>query len=150
MKKEIRVVPITRRNWREMAALDIKEEQVPFLAPHMGLYLLARHYAEPEWDIYALSGEECLIGGFSLRLFSERPLRCGLERFFIHAPFQGRGWGVLSLKAIISFVRTTYPEAEIVDLTVTPDNERALSLYTGFGFSPTGEKDGLVWMAYSL
>ena len=150
MEKKVSVVPITRDNWREMAALDIRKEQERFLAPHMGLYLLARHYAQPEWEPYALSCETHLIGGFSIRLFYEQPLRCGLERFFIHAPLQNRGWGALSLKAIISFVQKTFPEAQVMDLTVTPDNERALSLYTRFGFRTTAIKEGLVWMDYSL
>ena len=150
MEKKVRVVPITRDNWREMAALNIKKEQERFLAPHMGLYLLARHYAQPEWEIYALSCGTHLIGGFSLRIFCEQPVRCGLERFFIHAPFQNRGWGALSLEAIVLFVKKTFPEAQVMDLTATPDNERALSLYTRFGFRTTAIKEGLVWMDYSL
>jgi|MTBAKSStandDraft_1061840.scaffolds.fasta_scaffold04832_9 RimJ/RimL family protein N-acetyltransferase len=150
MGKEVRVVSITRDNWRDMAALDIKKEQARFLAPHMGLYLLARHYAEPEWEIYGLSCETHLIGGFSLRLFYEKPVRCGLERFFIHAPLQNRGLGLLSLQAIGSFVTKAYPEVRVIDLTVTPDNEKALALYTKFGFHQTALKEGLVWMVYLL
>lgn len=150
MKRDVRVVPVTRDNWRELAALDIRKDQERFLAPHMGLYLLARHYAEPEWEPYALSCETNLIGGFSIRLFYEQPVRCGLERFFIHAPFQNKGWGALSLKAIISFVKNCCPEVQVIDLTVTPDNEKALALYTKTGFRRTEFKEGLVWMDYSL
>lgn len=148
---DVSVILIDRSNWREFAALDIKENQYDLLPPRTGMYMLARHYAEPEWEIFAFVLDDKLIGGFSLRMF-EGEKRCGIERFFIHKDYQGKGYGKAGFTAILDFIREKHPEARIADLTVTPDNKRALRLYLDAGFEINDQKneEGLIWLEHRM
>jgi|GEM_PF-3627568 len=144
---DVSVILIDRSNWREFAALDIKENQYDLLPPRTGMYMLARHYAEPEWEIFAFALDDKLIGGFSLRMFEDEK-RCGIERFFIAREYQEKGLASRALKASLDYLFKTYVDSELADITVEPENRHAVYIYKKCGFIENRSKSDpeLMWL----
>lgn len=67
----------------------------------------------------------------------EAPLFC---RYMIDVDYQGKGYGKAALPIIIDEMMRQYQTNRIF-LTLEKENERAVRLYTSFGFVPTGELD---------
>ena len=56
---------------------------------------------------------------------------------------QGKGYGKAALAAVIDYIRSKpFGDCGRVALTCSPENEKALSIYRGAGFVPTGVEDG--------
>ena len=61
-------------------------------------------------------------------------------RYTIDIDFQGKGYGKAALPVILQEMTRQYGTRRIY-LTLEKENERAVHLYTAFGFVPTGETD---------
>jgi RimJ/RimL family protein N-acetyltransferase len=58
----------------------------------------------------------------------------GLRAFFIDADWQGRGIGSRALAAVLADLVQRHPEARLLVLTASADNDAALRLYRHAGF----------------
>lgn len=57
--------------------------------------------------------------------------------------YQGKGYGRGTVELALQFIRTEpCGKAEYCWVSYEPENEAARHLYSSFGFSETGEKDG--------
>ena len=48
--------------------------------------------------------------------------------------------GKQALQALIEFIKKRFAGCRTIHITVHPENERAIRLYTAAGFQPTGEE----------
>ncbi len=66
-----------------------------------------------------------------------------LWRLMIDRSYQGKGFGREAVKLALDFIRT-FPcgKAAYCWLSYEPDNDVARKIYSSFGFSETGERDG--------
>ena len=148
--KEVRLVPVTRDNWRASLALGVHAEQQRFVADHapISLVALAKAYVgagNKTWAPYLLADGDGFVGFAALAVADsvEPPEECWLFHFFISHEYQGRGLGRAATKALIVEARDRYPGCDRLVLTVHPENVVARGLYESIGFVPTGaEVDG--------
>jgi RimJ/RimL family protein N-acetyltransferase len=66
----------------------------------------------------------------------------GVRAFYVDRRHQRRGLGTAVLRALPAFVRTRYPQARRVALTVNAGNEPARRVYARAGFADTGRVYG--------
>lgn len=67
----------------------------------------------------------------------DAPLFC---RYMIDVDYQGKGYGKRALPIIVDEMMSVYQTDRIL-LTLESKDERAVHLYTNFGFVPTGEAE---------
>jgi diamine N-acetyltransferase len=144
----VRVVPVTRDNWREALSLTVAPEQQRFVADHEppALVALAKAYVRPGgrlWLPYLIYSDMTAIGMATIVLEEANPSTVWLYHFFLDSRYQGRGLGKAALQALLTTVAVDFNGVESVCLTVHPENTRAQRLYRSAGFESTGrEIDG--------
>jgi diamine N-acetyltransferase len=79
-----------------------------------------------------------MVGFLALAYEPDTADQYWLFHFFIDQRYQGRGYGKVALQRFIEMVRREYPQCQMLQLVVHPENERAQRLYTAAGFRPTG------------
>ena len=131
---------ISRGNWREATFVTtdpkrecpLDQEWVTSTA-----FSIVQSVYEPEWESRLVMDDDTVIGFVFYGWWKERqaPLFC---RYMIDIDYQGRGYGKAALPVIVDEMMRQY-DADRILLTLEKANERAVHLYTGFGFVPTGE-----------
>ena len=94
---------------------------------------------EPEWESRLILDGDTAVGFvfYGWGAGEDAPLLC---RYTIDVDHQGKGYGKAALPVIVEEMLRQYQTWEIF-LTLEAGNARAIRLYTGFGFVPTGESD---------
>jgi diamine N-acetyltransferase len=138
---------VTRANWRDALRLTVRSDQQRFIAGYapIAAIILSKAYVGAEgmrWEPFAFISEAAMVGLAALAAEPRHTNRRWLFHFFIDERFQGRGYGHAALTALISWVSEHYPGCQSLQLTVHPENHVAQRLYTGMGFTPTGDKHG--------
>lgn len=77
---------------------------------------------------------------FGLFPYEGREGRVWLDRFLIDKKYQGKGYGMISLKFMIEYLVERYSVTKIY-LSLFEDNTHALSMYKCIGFVFNGEID---------
>ncbi|MCH1624139.1 GNAT family N-acetyltransferase [Ferdinandcohnia quinoae] len=128
---------VNHSNWRDVAALRVAEEQVPFIESNS--YSIAQSMFEPNWKMVALYDGELLVG-FAMYGVSKEDQSVWLDRFMIDVSFQGKGYAKRFVEIIINQIKKIYQCDELY-LSVVMENNAAISLYEKVGFKFTGEID---------
>ncbi len=133
------VRPVTEQNWLTALTLDVYPHQRPFTASVE--CSLARAYIQPYGYIYepmAIYVGAAMVGFYCFVYRPEDGTHCVLNGFFIDKAHQGRGYGRAFLVYFLGRLR--HPSAAYAELllTVHPENQVAIHLYTTFGFTKTG------------
>jgi RimJ/RimL family protein N-acetyltransferase len=145
--------PITKENWEEASLLRPKQSQYKFIRRDVVIHSLARCYVQedrPDKSVpYLIVHKGKFIGTFLFRNYGRG---CNLTSFFIDRKYQGKGLGRQAVTAYISWVQRNYPNAQEIELCVSPKNAAARKLYESFGFEYTGEvsKLGNLYMELQL
>jgi len=131
-------------NWREALELEVRPEQMRFVAEYAPIVAgaLAKAYIRPYdliWLPYAIYADAQLVGFMELACNPATENRYWLYHFFIDQRYQGHGYGKQALQAFIQLVQDGYPLCQEIRLSVHPENVTAVRLYSQFGFQPTGE-----------
>lgn len=132
------VRPVTEKNWLAALALDVYPAQRPFTASVERS--LARAYIQPYGYIYepmAIYVGGTMVGFYCLVYRPEDGTHCVLNGFLIDKAQQGRGYGRAFLVYFLARLRQQSAYEELL-LTVHPENQVAIHLYTTFGFTKTG------------
>lgn len=66
--------------------------------------------------------------------------RVWFDRFLIDRKYQGKGYGLPAVKAVLHTIQSQYPDWDIY-LSVYEDNKTATALYLKLGFEFNGESD---------
>lgn len=149
MKVELRNIDVG--NIEECVALQVAEEQVPYIASNRDSLKEAdanRNVARP----FAIYIEGKMVG-FTMFAFDEDYEdpndRYWIWRFMIDKDLQGKGYGTLALKEIINYFKKN--GAPYIKLSTKESNITALSLYHKFGFQENGElNDGEIVLNRNL
>lgn len=133
----VEIRPVTRDNWRAVAAVSPSPDQTDFVAP-IAYYLALCHYGG-EWQPLALWSGDAAVG-FAMWAFDPDDGSRWIGGVVIDAEQQGKGHGRAAMLAIIAFL--SEQGAREVALSYEPDNLVARGLYDSLGFRETGEMDG--------
>ena len=141
----LELVEIDASNWRQALAVEVRADQVQFVADFqpVALVILSKCYVRPDgqaWTPYLAldNGEPAGV----LALVSQGDL-AHLRHFAIDYRRQGEGLGRLMLDAVVTAIKGSHPTCHYVQVTAHPENEIALSLYESSGFRRTGALSGI-------
>lgn len=133
---------ITKDNWRQAVFLTTDAEGKNPLDQEWiacnAFSLLQMHY-DPDWDCRLIMEEDKAVGFVFYGYWRERE-KYLLCRFMIDRKYQGKGYGKRALPLAVEQIRRQYGCREVW-LTVDDENERAVKLYTRFGFRRTDMMD---------
>lgn len=137
------LAPIGPDNWKQAALLTTDPERRNPLDQQWvvsNAFSLLQAAYDPAWTCRLICADGRPVGFAFFGLWEERgnvPLLC---RYMIDVDRQGRGLGAQALPLVVEEMYALYGPREIY-LTVEPGNTRAVRLYEGYGFRPTGEFD---------
>ena len=142
---EVTLREVTRDNWQAALRLAVYPEQQRFIADYtpIAAIALAKAYIRPgglTWIPYAFYASPTMIGFAELAYEPGSAENYWLFHFFIDSHFQGQGYGKQALQTLLQFIKEQFVECQAIYITVHPENERAIRLYTAAGFQPTGEE----------
>jgi ribosomal protein S18 acetylase RimI-like enzyme len=139
------LVEIDASNWRQSLDVQVRTDQVRFVADHqpVALVILAKCYLRPEgqtWTPYVALDDEEPVGVVAV---ASKADDVHLRHFAIDHRRQGEGLGRMMLGSVIAAISLSQPTCRSVIVTAHPENEIALSLYLSAGFRRTGAFSGI-------
>ena len=145
MTRLVDLVEIDAANWRQALAVEVRPEQVAFVADvqPVALVILAKCHLRPDgqtWTPYLALEDGEPVGVVGVASEADR---VHLRHFAIDHRRQGRGLGRLLLDQVIAAIRRSQTSCRAVQVTTHPENEAALRLYRSAGFRDTGEVVGI-------
>ncbi len=140
----VTLVPVTETNWRETLTLSVSSQQQRFIADSVPItaIALAKAHIRPfglTWLPYAMYAEAQMVGFVELSLTLDSPSDAWVFHFFIDQRFQGKGYGINAMRALIEETKCVNPKCAGMSLVVHPENVAAQHLYTKIGFQLTGQ-----------
>ena len=142
---EITMREVTRENWQEALSLAVHPAQQHFVADYVPIaaIALAKAYIRPGglvWTPYAFYADTTMVGFTELAYEPGSAENYWFFHFFIDSHYQGQGYGKQALQTLLRFIKARFVECRAIYITVHPENERAIRLYTTAGFQATGEE----------
>ena len=140
---DLSLAPIGPDNWKQAALLTTDPERRNPLDQQWvvsNAFSMLQAAYDPAWTCRLICADGRPVGFAFFGLWEERgsvPLLC---RYMIDVDRQGRGLGAQALPLVVEEMYALYGPKDIY-LTVEPGNTRAVRLYEGYGFRPTGEFD---------
>jgi diamine N-acetyltransferase len=134
------LVPITRDNWLEAAALGVAPEQESFVPSARSLAKVAvrRDGPDDEYRSYGVCADGVMAGFGQLSgVFATAGTRW-IGGLLIDRRYQRRGYGRAALRALVGLARQE-ATTRAVGLTIEPNNAVARGLYESEGFVATGD-----------
>ncbi|WP_238188547.1 GNAT family N-acetyltransferase [Paenibacillus sp. L3-i20] len=129
---------ITADNWRAVAALQVAEKQDHFIESNS--FSMAESLFEGKGISVGLYDGEVLVGYAMYGWYLASEGSIWLDRFMIDQGYQGRGYAKRFIRELLDHMQAEYVVQKI-NLSLHPDNERAMKLYESFGFRLTGAID---------
>jgi diamine N-acetyltransferase len=132
-------------NWRRALDVQVRDDQVRFVADHqpVALVILSKCYVRPdgyEWTPYLALDDSEAVGVAAVASDGEHAY---LRHVAIDYRRQGAGLGRKMIVGVVAEVARAQPRCRGVFVTTHPENEVALSLYASLGFRPTGAIVGI-------
>ena len=139
------VVEIDASNWRRALAVEVRTDQVHFVAAHqpVALVILSKCYVRPDgqtWTPYLALDDGEPVGVVAVASEEDH---ADVRHFVIDHRRQGEGLGRRLLDTVVAAISLSQPMRRSVIVTAHPDNEIALSLYLSAGFRRTGAFSGI-------
>ncbi len=149
----LRLTDIDETNFFDARALDLREDQRPFMDSPLGILARGYVYKEQRARVLAVADGETTVGLLLVKDMDEEPACYDLQQFMIDRRYQGRGHGREALELLLDLLRAEGKYAD-VEVCVDRQNAAALALFTGAGFRDTGYVDpdapGCLNLMYSL
>jgi RimJ/RimL family protein N-acetyltransferase len=136
----IKLIDVTEDNWLDVADLRVRDDQLGYVAPAIGILARGYVYRNCNARIYAFDNDGVIIGVALVREFDDEPLGYDLQQFMIDRQFQGRGYGSEALRLILEEL-SLEGRYDHVEVCVKKDDSAAISLYEKHGFSDSGYYD---------
>lgn len=138
----IHLEKITRNNWRKATFVTTDPDRKCPLDEKWVMsaaFSIVQSVYEEEWESRLIMDDDQIVGFVFYGWWAEKkaPLFC---RYMIDIGQQGKGYGKKALPIIIDTMMEQYHTNRIY-LTLEKENERAVHIYTQFGFVATGELD---------
>lgn len=137
----IAIKDVTRYNYYEVGLLTTNTDGMPtfdeaFLCANMVSLAESKYY--PLLQPKAIYNDAVLIGFIMYGPYAYDNGNFWIQRYMIDYKFQGKGYGKKGFAAALEEIRTTCSTSEIF-IGLAPENEKAIALYSSFGFVYTGE-----------
>ena len=136
----LRLVPVTERNWMDIASLSVKENQKKYVAPAIGILARGYVYRDCNAKIYAFENDGTIVGAALVREFTDEPLGYDLQQFMVDEQYQKKGYGSQALQLILNELRKE-GRYDHVELCVKKADTEAIRLYEKHGFVVSGYVD---------
>ncbi|MGF7013674.1 GNAT family N-acetyltransferase [Ornithinibacillus bavariensis] len=146
----IKITQITKENIRECVRLEVTEEQKNFIARNIAT--IAWAYVDETFTPYAIYHEDNVIGVAAVEYIPENDSedKHWIPRFMIGREYQGKGYGLKAMEALIGMI-AKHEDCERIRLSVVPENKGAIAFYEKVGFHMTEETiEGELVMEYLL
>ncbi|KAF7170069.1 hypothetical protein CNMCM5623_002637 [Aspergillus felis] len=154
---------VTEENWRAVANLSLKEDQVGNLAPNVWS-LCEAHYSEDAW-VRAIYADETLVGMLMMAIWDPDEAYY-IWRLMIDGRYQGLGYGRRAVEFAIAHIRQHNPRAKQLGVMSTPPEgkmsanpakivkpeDSPYKFYQKLGFRQTAppDEDGEIMMSIDL
>ncbi|GAB6261270.1 GNAT family N-acetyltransferase [Photobacterium sp. 53610] len=137
----IRIEAMKPAHLEQVAVLSVEETQVKFVGTMNEILVIIDNIVHP----HVILDGETVVGFFLIDTrygqcydFSETDA-LGLRAFFIDQHHQGKGYGKAAVASLKPFLKSAYPEALQLFLTVNCKNPAARYCYEQGGFTDTGD-----------
>jgi diamine N-acetyltransferase len=141
----ISIQPVTKKNWRELAKLKVRDDQTHFVAANVWSIAESQFgYDHPEdghWDMvpYGVYDSDKPVGFLMLGYNLSNPKLQGyVIRLMVDEQYQGKGYGKSAMNWILDHYRRD-ERIRRIGISYEPDNDVARKLYASLGFVETGE-----------
>lgn len=128
----IRLVALTKDNWRAVADLKVSPDQTRFVADNLTSIAESQFYPHIERSVITVGDSAVGLAVWGMEPGSSE---MWLHRYMIAADHQQKGYGRAALQLLIENWRAN-PDIRVVKVSYEPDNAVAESLYQEFGFVP--------------
>jgi diamine N-acetyltransferase len=137
--------PVTKHNWRELAKLQVCEDQKNFVAANIWSIAESQfgfdHPTEGHWNMaaYGIYDEKLAVGFLMIGYNYTSPSTQGFViRLMVDEKYQGKGYGKFAMNWILDHYRAN-ERVRSVGISYEPENDVARKLYASLGFVETGE-----------
>lgn len=134
--KLIRLLDVTKENYKLLLKLEVFEEQKKHVAPIANCLASAYVYRECIYP-FAIYNDNDLIG-FIMSRYNKKYDNHFIWQFMIDSKFQNKGYGRLAIIELISWINLEFNKPNIVT-TVIEGNGYVESMYKKLGFIQMGE-----------
>lgn len=136
----IQLFDVNEKNWLEIAALRVREEQKKFLDCPLGIVARGYAYRACNARVIGIAKDGQTIGVALVKDMDEEPACYDLQQFMIDERFQNKGYGTKALRRILAMLEQEgkYADAEVC---VKKEDAAALKMYGNVGFTDTGYID---------
>ncbi len=128
---------LTYENFHTAVELKVRADQQQFIESNA--YYIAQSKVDQEVTPLTVYADGEMVG-FLVHGIDEDDGRVWLMRLMIDQRFQGRGYARAAVVALVQRIQQTYP-VDGIYLRFPSGNERAYRLYTGLGWTPTGDQE---------
>jgi diamine N-acetyltransferase len=140
--KEVTIKPLDQDTWQIAANLSVLESQKGFVSSNIRSIALSSFL--PLWIPAGIYADDEMVGFVFYGPIDEENGQEGewhIMRYMIDKDQQGKGYGKAALKVVIDDILTKAPDIHVIDLSVAPENARAIHVYETLGFRMTGIVD---------
>ncbi|BBM85515.1 GNAT family N-acetyltransferase [Candidatus Uabimicrobium amorphum] len=142
-KAKVSLRPITKTNFQECIALDVKQDQQEMVAKNVQSLALAyvnkNLYPLAIYDIAAQGWENPKLPMVGFVMYEIDAAVGFIARLMIGRDHQGKGYGEAAMCEVIRRLKL-YPQVEIIATSYHPQNSAAANLYRKLGFVPWEEE----------
>jgi len=135
---EVSLREITGETVHGVCALEVRPEQVRFVAPN-AISIAEAQFSPTAWQRVIYAGDTPV--GFVMLSDDPEQQKYYLWRYMIDHEYQGLGFGRRAMELVIDYVRTR-PGASEITLSYSPGEGSPRDFYTRLGFEDTGESLG--------
>ncbi len=136
----VKLVEIDEENFLKFACLRVGEEQKGFLDSARGILARGYAYRENRARVIGIMADKEPVGIALVKDMDEEPACYDLQQFMIDRDFQNRGYGMKSLRQILTWLKAEQ-KYNCVEVCVNKDNSPALRLFEKACFEDTGYID---------
>ena len=136
----LELAEVNERNWPDVAALAVNEDQKGFLDSAVGILARGYVYRSCRARVIVIMNDGAVIGVALVKDLDEEPACYDLQQFMIDRRYQGRGYGTEALRMIIAGLQEER-KYECVEVCVNRKAAAALRVYEKTGFTDTGYID---------
>lgn len=136
-ESRISLVPVNKENWRDVAVLEVNEDQSDYVAS--GSYYLCLCNYDGLWNPLAVQLDDQVIG-FLMWALDEDDGSCWLGGITIDKEFQGKGYGKAAVQAALNMLSREKGYKKFA-LSYNPENKGAAHVYAALGFKENGEME---------
>jgi diamine N-acetyltransferase len=132
MTDDIRLADLSTGNWETVANLEVKPNQLSFVAPNLRTIAEMQFYDNMFLRVIMNGRKPVGLAAYGIDTDDDN---WWLFRFMIAGDQQGKGYGRKALELLIDEWRAI-PDIDFILLGYYPDNVVAERLYTSLGFVP--------------